>query len=178
MLKDIALSVNRSAVILNPNNPAASGFLGVIEAVGPSVGIQAVPIALRDSSDSERAALERVVEGFAQRPNGGMIALPDFTTITLRQPIVAMAARHRLPAIYPFRYFITVGGLVSYGVDQVEQSRLAAGYVDRLLKGENPAELPVQQPTKFQLVINLQVAKALSLTVPHTLLARADEVIE
>ena len=178
MLKDIAPAVTRSAVILNPDNPAASGFLGVIEAVAPSIGIQAVPLALRDGSDAERTALERAVEAFARQANGGMIALPDFTTITLRQPIVALAARHRLPAIYPFRYFTTIGGLASYGVDQVEQSRLAAGYVDRILKGENPAELPVEQPTKFQLVINLKTAKALDLTVPPMLLSRADEVIE
>jgi putative ABC transport system substrate-binding protein len=122
--------------------------------------------------------MRRAVEAFAQKTNGGMLVLPDFATISLRQEMVALAMRHRLPAVYPFRYFATTGGLMSYGVDQVEQSRLAAGYVDRILKGEKAADLPVQAATKYELVINLKTAKALGIEVPPTLLARADEVIE
>jgi putative ABC transport system substrate-binding protein len=104
--------------------------------------------------------------------------LPDFAAISVRQSIIALAARNRLPTVYPFRYFTTIGGLMSYGIDQIEQSKQAASYVDRILKGEKPADLPVQTPTKFELVINLKTAKALSLTVPPSLLARADKVIE
>jgi putative ABC transport system substrate-binding protein len=177
-LKEIAPHVTRSAVILNPDNPSSSGFLGAIEAAASSFGIQVAPVVLRDASDPERAVMARAVEAFAREPNGGLIVLPDFNIINLRQPIVTLAARHRLPAVYPFRYFATTGGLMSYGVDQIDQSRRAASYVDRILKGENPAELPVQASTKYELVINLKTAKALGLTVPPTLLARADEVIE
>jgi putative ABC transport system substrate-binding protein len=177
-LKEIAPTIIRSAVILNPDNPAAGGFLGVIEAATASFGIQINPVVLRDASESERIAMERAVEAFAREPHGGMIVLPDFNTVTLRQTIVALSARHHLPAVYPFRYFATAGGLMSYGIDQIDQSRRAASYVDRILKGERPADLPVQAPTKFELVINLKTAKALGLIVPPTLLARADEVIE
>ena len=177
-LKEVAPGVTRSAVIFNPDNPGQGGFLGAIEGAATSIGMQVAPIALRDGSDPERTAMERAVEAFARQANGGMIVLPDFATIALRRPIVALAARHRLPAVYPFRYFATTGGLVSYGVDQIEQSRRAASYVDRILKGEKPADLPVQAPVKFELVINLKTAKALGLEVPTTLLARADQVIE
>jgi putative tryptophan/tyrosine transport system substrate-binding protein len=120
--------------------------------------------------------MKRAVDAFAREPNGGMIVLPDFVIITLRQSIVA--ARNRLPTVYPFRYFATAGGLMSYGIDQIEQSRKAASYVDRILKGAEPGDLPVQAPTKFETVINLKTAKALGLDVPTSLLARADEVIE
>jgi ABC-type uncharacterized transport system substrate-binding protein len=177
-LKEIAPGVTRSAVLLNPDNPSASGFLGAIEAAVPSLGSTASPIVLRDASDPERAAMERAIETFAREPNGGLIVLPDFTIVALRHSIVALAARHRLPAVYPFRHFATAGGLMSYGVDQVEQSRRAASYVDRILKGEKPADLPVQAPTKYEMVINLNTARALGIDVPATLLARADEVIE
>jgi putative ABC transport system substrate-binding protein len=177
-LKEIAPHVTRSAVIFNPDNPAAGGFLGAIEAAVPSLGIQVTPVAVRASVDPERAVLERAVDAFGREPNGGMIVLPDFVIITLRQPIVALAARNRLPTVYPFRYFATAGGLISYGVDQIEQSRQAASYVDRILKGEKPADLPVQAPTKFETVINLKTAMALGLEIPPMLLARADEVIE
>jgi putative ABC transport system substrate-binding protein len=128
--------------------------------------------------DPERAVMERAVEAFARQPNGGMIVLPDFAAISVRQAIVALAARSRLPAVYPFRYFATIGGLMSYGIDQIEQSKHAASYVDRILKGEKPADLPVQTPTKFELVINLKTAKTLGLTVSESFLQRADEVIE
>jgi ABC-type uncharacterized transport system substrate-binding protein len=177
-LKEIAPTITRAAVILNPDNPAAGGFLGVIEAATASFGIQITPVVLRDASESERVGMEHAVEAFAREPNGGMIVLPDFNTVTLRQTIVALSALHHLPAVYPFRYFATSGGLVSYGIDQIDQSRRAASYVDRILKGESPADLPVQAPTKFELVINLKTAKALNINVPSTLLARADEVIE
>jgi putative ABC transport system substrate-binding protein len=122
--------------------------------------------------------MERAIEAFAREPNGGIIVVPDFNIINLRQPIVTLAAQHRLPAVYPFRYFAATGGLMSYGVSQIDQFKRAASYVDRILKGEKPADLPVQAPTKYELVINLKTAKALGLTVPPTLLARADEVIE
>jgi putative ABC transport system substrate-binding protein len=178
VLKEIAPGVTRFAVILNPDNPGQGGFQGTIEMAASSLGVQITPIVLRDSSEPERVAMEGAVEVFARQANGGMIVLPDFATISLRQPIVALAARYRLPAVYPLRFFATTGGLVSYGVDQIEQSRLAAGYVDRILKGEKPADLPVQAPTKYELAINIKTAKALGLDVPPMLLARADVVIE
>jgi putative ABC transport system substrate-binding protein len=177
-LKEVAPGVTRCAIILNPDNPAQGGYLGAVETAASFLGVQTTPIALRDSSDAELTAMHRAVEAFAQKTNGGMLVLPDFATILLRQQMVALAMRYRLPAVYPFRYFATSGGLVSFGVNQVEQSRLAAGYVDRILKGEKPADLPVQAPTKYELVINLKTAKALGIDVPPSLLARADEVIE
>jgi putative tryptophan/tyrosine transport system substrate-binding protein len=177
-LKEIAPAVTRSAVIINPDNPAAGGFLGAIESAAPSLGVQIVPVVLRDASDPERAVMQRSLEKFAVEPNSGMIVLPDLNTIALRQAIVTLAARHRLPTVYPFRLFTTTGGLMSYGVDQIDQSRRAASYVQRILKGERPAELPVQAPTKFELAINLRTARALGLEMPAALLARADEVIE
>jgi putative ABC transport system substrate-binding protein len=170
--------VTRSVVILNADNPAAAGFLGAVEAAAPSLGIQVAPVVLRGASDPERAVMERAVGAFAREPNGGMIVLPDFVMVAIRHSIIALAAQNRLPTVYPFRYFATSGGLMSYGVDQIEQSRQAASYVDRILKGAKPGDLPVQAPTKFETVINLQTAKALGLTVADNLLARADEVIE
>jgi putative ABC transport system substrate-binding protein len=177
-LKEIAPSVTRAAVIINPDNPAAGGFLGVIEASSSSLGVRVSPVVLRSALDAEVRVLERALEAFAREPNGGMIVLPDFAAISVRQSIVALAARHRLPAVYPFRYFTTIGGLMSYGIDQIEQSKQAASYVDRILKGEKPADLPVQTPTKFELVINSKTAKALGLAVSPAVLTRADEVIE
>jgi putative ABC transport system substrate-binding protein len=177
-LKEIAPGVTRSVVILNADNPAAAGFLGAVEAAAPSLGIQVAPVVLRGASDPERAVMERAVGAFAREPNGGMIVLPDFVMVAIRHSIIALAAQNRLPTVYPFRYFATSGGLMSYGVDQIEQSRQAASYVDRILKGAKPGDLPVQAPTKFETVINLQTAKALGLTVADNLLARADEVIE
>jgi ABC-type uncharacterized transport system substrate-binding protein len=178
VLKEIAPGVVRCAIILNPDNPGQGGFLGAIEAAATALKVQTTPIAMRDTSERERMAMENAVEAFARQPNGGILVLPDFTTISLRQQMVALAAKHRLPAIYPFRYFAVAGGLVSYGVDQIEQTRQAAPYLDRILKGEKPGDLPVQAPTKFELVINLKTAKALGLTVPSSLLAAAIEVIE
>ena len=124
------------------------------------------------------ATIERGLSAFARDPNGGLIVVPNPGTSIHRELIIAQAARHRLPAAYPYRYFVTAGGLISYGTDNLDLWRRAAGYIDRILKGEKPADLPVQQPTKFELVINLRTAKALGLDVPPTLLARADEVIE
>jgi putative tryptophan/tyrosine transport system substrate-binding protein len=172
-LKEIAPDTKRVAVILNPDNPTASGYLGAIEAMAPSLSIQVTPTAGRDAADIERA-----IEAFSRRPDGGVIVLPDIIAFLNRDLFVALAARHQLPAVYPVRLFTTAGGLVSYGVDQINESRQAASYVDRILKGEKPADLPVQAPTKFELVINLKTAGALGLTVPPTLLTRADEVIE
>jgi putative ABC transport system substrate-binding protein len=126
-LKEVVPSVTRCAVILNPDNPAQGGYLGAIETAASFLSVQTTPIALRDSSDAELSAMHRAVEAFAQKTNGGMLVLPDFATISLRREIAVLAMRHRLPAVYPFRYFATSGGLMSYGVDQVEQSRLAAG---------------------------------------------------
>jgi putative ABC transport system substrate-binding protein len=177
-LKEIAPSVTRAAVIINPDNPAAGGFLGAIEAASSSLGVRVSPLVLRSPLDSDVRALERALEVFARQPNGGMIVLPDFAAISARQSMVALAARNRLPAVYPFRYFATIGGLMSYGIDQVEQSKRAASYVDRILRGEKPADLPVQAPTKYETVINLKTAKALGLSLPLSLQQRADDVIE
>jgi putative ABC transport system substrate-binding protein len=172
-LTQIAPYVRRVAVILDPENPTASGYLGAVEAMAPSLGVQVAPTAGRDAADIEHA-----IESFAREPNGGVIVLPDIITIVNRELFVTLAARLQLPAIYPLRLFAATGGLLSYGVDQINQSREAASYVDRILKGERPGDLPVQAPTKFELVINLKTAKSLNLTVPQTLLATADEVIE
>jgi putative ABC transport system substrate-binding protein len=131
------------------------------------------PVDVRDASEIERA-----VTAFADRPSGGLIATASASTTIHRELIIALATRHKLPAVYPFRYYVASGGLISYGPDTVDQYRLAARYVDRILKGEEPADLPVQAPTKYELVINLKTAKALGLDVPPMLLARADEVIE
>ena len=141
--------------------------------MAPSFGVELSPIDVRDAGEIERA-----IAAFARAPNGGLIVTASPAAIAHRELIIALAARHRLPAVYPYRFFVTGGGLISYGPDQVDQYRRAAGYVDRILKGEKPADLPVQAPTKYELVINLKTAKALGLEVPPTLLARADEVIE
>ena len=138
----------------------------------------AFDLAVTDGPAANEADIERAIEAFARRPDGGLVIAFDAFTIVHRVQLVDLAARYRLPAIYPFRFFTQSGGLVSYGIDQDDQFRQAASYVDRILKGDKPADLPVQQPTKFQLVINLQTAKALGITIPLTVLARADEVIE
>jgi putative ABC transport system substrate-binding protein len=141
--------------------------------VAPSLGVELSPIDSRDASE-----IERSVVAFAREPNGGLIAASGARVLHHRELIVALAAQHRLPAVYPYRSHVMSGGLISYGSDQVDHFRRAAGYVDRILKGEKPADLPVQTPTKYELVINLKTAKALGIEIPPTVLARADEVIE
>jgi putative ABC transport system substrate-binding protein len=173
VLKELAPQVKRVAVILNLEQPPHVAMWRAIEATAPSFGVQLTPTDVLGPAEIERA-----IETFAREANGGLIVLPGPITIAHRELITGLAVRHRLPAVYGFRFFVTSGGLVSYGIDSVDQSRQAAGYVDRILRGEKPADLPVQQPTRFELVINLKTAKALGLTIPPALLARADEVIE
>jgi putative tryptophan/tyrosine transport system substrate-binding protein len=171
LLKQIAPRVTRVAV-LRSFVPAGIGALSAIQAVAPSHGVELTPVGIRDADE-----IERGITAFARGLNDGLIVTGQLQR-NLREAITALAARHRLPAIYPYRAFVIAGGLISYGPDQADPYRKAAGYVDRILKGEKPADLPVQAPTRFELVINLTTAKALGLTVPDTVLARADEVIE
>jgi putative ABC transport system substrate-binding protein len=173
LLKQIAPGVTRAAVLRDPNISSGIGQFAVIQAMAPSVGVEVAAIDLRDAGEIERA-----VTAFARFPNGGLILTASGLSLVHRELIVALAARYKLPAVYYRRYYVDRGGLVSYGYDIVQQYRGAAGYVDRILKGEKPAELPVQAPTKYEMVINLKTAKALSLDIPPTVLARADEVIE
>jgi putative ABC transport system substrate-binding protein len=173
LLKEIAPRVTRAAVLRDPAIPAGIGEFGAIQAVAPSLGIELRPIDMREAGEIERA-----VTAFARSSNGGLIVTSNAWGIVHRDLIIALAFRHRLPVVYPFRVFISAGGLVSYGPDTIDPHRRAADYVDRILRGDKPAELPVQAPTKFELAINLKTAKALGLTVPSTVLARADEVIE
>jgi len=173
LLKDVAPRVTRTAVLFEADNRFAVAQFAAIQAVAPSFGVELIPTGLRDAGEIERA-----VTAFARIPNGGLIVTRTTEAIMHRGSIIALAARYRLPAIYPLRVFVADGGLICYGPDIVDQFRRAAGYVDRILKGEKPADLPVQAPTKYELVINLKTAKALGLDVPPTLLARADEVIE
>jgi putative ABC transport system substrate-binding protein len=172
LLKEIAPTIARVAIISDPTD-FNSKHIQEIEAVIGSFGVQLSSFIIRNISDIERA-----IDGFATKPLGALIILPGTLTVVHRDLIVGLAARHALPNIYPYRYYPAVGGLASYGVDNVESYQRAASYVDRILKGEKPADLPVQLPTRFQLVINLKSAKVLGLEVPPTLLARADEVIE
>ena len=173
VLKEVAPQVSRVAVLLNLEQPPHVAMWRSIEAIAPSFGVRLTPA---DAPDSDE--IERAIEAFAREPNGGLIVLPSPITQVHRELITALAARHRLPAAYAFRFYVTSGGLVSYGIDPADQARQAAGYVDRILKGEKPADPPIQQPTKFELVINLKTAKALGLDIPTSLLARADEMIE
>ena len=172
LLKEIAPRVTRVAVLRDPTIPEGIGQFAVIQAVAPSLGVELRPIDVRDAPEIEHA-----VTVFARGANGGLIVPASGLANVHRELIITLAARHRLPAVYPFRFYVTGGGLISYGPDSVDPHRRAAGYVDRILKGEKPADLPVQAPTKFETVINLKTAKELGLTVPPTLLARADEVI-
>ena len=165
--------VKRAAVLRDSSTTSGIGQFAVIQSVAPSVGIDVVPINVRDADDVERA-----VAAFARSPNGGLVVTSGATVIARDDLIIALAARHRLPAVYVRRYFVSRGGLISYGPDVIALSRLAAGYVDRILRGAKPADLPVEAPTKYELVINLKTAKAMGLAIPPTLLARADEVIE
>src|SRR5215468_10801809 len=174
LLKEIAPGVTRVAVFRDPASPSGTGQFGAIQAVAPSLGLEVSPLnAQRDAGEIERA-----IAAFARGANGGLIVSATGMSILHHDLFVSLAARHKLPAVYYERLFVAAGGLISYGPDRTDQYRRAAGYVDRILKGENPADLPVQAPTKYEFVINLKTAKALGLAVPPTLLARADEVIE
>jgi putative ABC transport system substrate-binding protein len=173
LLKQIAPSVTRAAIIRDTANPAGIAVFGIIQAMAPSLGIEVIPINMRDAGE-----IERSVAAFARVPNGGLVVTPSGPSLLHRNLIVTLAARYKLPAVYFERTFTAAGGLVSYGADFLDQYRQAATYVDRILKGEKPANLPVQAPTKYQLVINLRTAKALGLTIPPAVLSRADEVIE
>ena len=164
--------MKRVAVIRDPENPSSIAQFAAIQAVAPSLGVEVSSVGVRGATEIERA-----VSAFAHASNSGLIVTGGRAT-DHRELIIKLAARLRLPAIYPFRFYVTGGGLISYGPNSIDQYRRAAGYVDRILKGEKPADLPVQAPTKYETVINLKTAKALGLTVPPTLLARADEVIE
>jgi putative tryptophan/tyrosine transport system substrate-binding protein len=173
LLKQIAPGVTRVAIIRDPGITAGIGEFGSIQSVAPSVGVEVSPINVRDAGEIERA-----ITAFARSSKGGLIVTSSALAIVHRELIVTLAARHRLPAVYSDRPFVTSGGLVSYGPYRVDQYRRAAGYVDRILKGAKPADLPVQAPTKYELVINMKTAKVLGLDVPPTLLGTADEVIE
>jgi ABC-type uncharacterized transport system substrate-binding protein len=173
LLKEVEPRVKRVAVLRNAAIASQIALFGSIQSVAPSFGVELRPI---DTSDG--GEIERAVTAFAGEPNGGLIAASGAGVIMHRELIVSLAARHRLPAVYAYRGHVASGGLISYGADQVDNFRQAASYVSRILKGEKPADLPVQAPTKYELVINLKTAKAMGLTVPPTLLARADEVIE
>ena len=173
LLKQIAPSVTRAAVLRDTTQGSGTSQFAVIQAMGPSLRVEVIPVGLRDAGEIERAVVD-----FARTPNSGLIAAAGPAAQSHRDLIVALAARHKLPAIYFERVFVAAGGLISYGPDYVDQYRRAAGYVDRILKGEKPAELPVQAPTKYETVINLKTAKALGLDISPALLARADEVIE
>jgi putative tryptophan/tyrosine transport system substrate-binding protein len=172
LLKEISPDVKRVAVLREPT-VAGIGQLAAVQTAAPSFGMELQPIDVRDVSEIERALVD-----FARVPNRGLIVSLSTSSIAFREQIVALAARHRLPAVYPSRLDAAVGGLISYGPDMLDQYRRVAGYVDRILKGEKPAELPVQTPVKYELAINLKTAKALGIDVPATLLARANEVIE
>ena len=175
MLKEMAPRLTRAALVLNPKTaPYYEPYLRAAEAAAPSLGMEFVFSPIENAA----AVIERSIESFARVPNGGLIVGPDTTNTVHRNHIVALAARHHLPAIYSNRLFVTAGGLMSYSTDRVDQLRQAATYVDRILRGGKPADLPVQAPTKFETVINLKTAKALGLTVPPGLLVAADEVIE
>jgi putative ABC transport system substrate-binding protein len=173
LLKEIAPSVTRAAVLRDPRDPAGIGQYAVIQSVAPSAGVDVSPINIGDAAEIERA-----VAAFAHSANGGLIVTTSTSSVVHRDLIIKVAAAHGLPAVYNERFYVTAGGLISYGPDFRDQFRRAASYVDRILKGEKPADLPVQAPTKYDLVINLKTAKALGLAVPPSILARADEVIE
>jgi putative ABC transport system substrate-binding protein len=173
LLKQIAPRVIRAGVLRDASTAVGIGQLAGIQAVAPSFGVELSPIDVRDAGAIERAIVE-----LARGPNAGLIVSTNTAAAIHRDLIIALATRHRLPAVYPYRYFVSSGGLISYGPDTIDQYRRAAGYVDRILKGEKPADLPVQAPTKYELVINLKTARALGLDVPATVYARADEVIE
>jgi putative tryptophan/tyrosine transport system substrate-binding protein len=173
LLKEVAPNVTRAAVLRDATQGFATSQFAVIQAVAPPLKIEVSPVNMRDAGE-----IEQSIETFARAPNSGLIVTAGGAAVRHRDLIITLAARHKLPTVYFDRVFVGAGGLISYGTDLIDQYRLAAGYVDRILKGEKPADMPVQAPTKFELVINLKTAKALGLTVPPTLLTRADEVIE
>jgi putative ABC transport system substrate-binding protein len=173
LLKQIAPRVDRVIVLYDPGNPATAGYLKLIETGGPSFGVQVTSAAVRNATEIERA-----IEVLPEGQNVGLILLPGPVGANNRDRIIAIAARRQLPAVYPFRYHVVSGGLVSYGVDNVDLYFRAASYVDRILRGEKPSDLPVQHATRFPLVLNLKTAEALGLEIPPTLLALVDEVIE
>jgi putative tryptophan/tyrosine transport system substrate-binding protein len=173
LLKEIAPRVKRAAVLRNAAISARIGQFAAIQSMAPSVGVELTPMNVRDASEIERA-----IAAFAGTPDGGLIVTGSALVAARRDLLVALTARYKLPAVYYDRAFVAAGGLISYGPDNVDQYRLAAGYVDRILKGEKPADLPVQVPTRYELIINMKAAKALGLTIPEILLATADEVIQ
>ena len=173
ILKEIAPSLVRAAFVANLKTGIYDYYLRAGEALGPSLGIDVVLSPFENAADIERA-----IESFASAPNGGLVVVPDFASVVHRDLIIALAARHRLPAVYSYRFFVVAGGLMSYGIDFADLCRQAASYVDRILRGDKPADLPVQAATKFETTVNLKTAKALGLTVPPGLLVAADEVIE
>jgi ABC-type uncharacterized transport system substrate-binding protein len=173
LLREIAPALKRAGVLRDPTLAVGTGQFGAIQAMAPSLGIDVTPINVRDASE-----IERDVSAFARLGNGGLIVTAGYLSRAHRVTIITQAAQHRLPAVYYNRTFVSAGGLCSYGTDYADQYQRAAGYIDRILKGEKPADLPVQQASKFDLVINLKTAKALGLSVPQSLLSRADDVIE
>ena len=173
LLKEIAPNLTRAAVLRDPAIAAGTGQFAIIQSVAPSRGVEVIPLNMRDAAEFERA-----VAAFARSSNGGLIVTAGAAAIVRRELIVALAAQHKLPAVYPSRDFVTSGGLVSYAADFIDQWRRAASYVDRILRGEKPADMPVQAPIKYELVVNLKTAKALGLTIPSSILTRADEMIE
>jgi putative ABC transport system substrate-binding protein len=173
LLKEIAPSVTRAAVLWDPTIPSGIGQFAIIQSVAPSVGVEVHPVNVGDATEIERA-----VAAFAQSANGSLIVTSSALSEVHRDLIIALAARHRLPAVYYERHWVSGGGLISYGPNFLDQFRQAAGYADRILKGEKPANLPVQAPTKYELLVNLKTAKALGLALPPTVLTRADDVIE
>ncbi len=172
-LKEIAPGVTRAAVIRDPGIAAGVGQLGALQAVAPSFKVELTPVDVRDPGEIERA-----ITAFARMPNGGIVVTGSPSQGVHRELIISLAAKHRLPAVYPFRYLVAEGGLISYGPDQADQYRRAASYIDRIFKGEKPSDLAVQAPTKFEMAINLKTAKSLGLLPPPALLARADELVE
>jgi putative ABC transport system substrate-binding protein len=173
LLKEVAPAIRKVGILTSPDNPSATPQFAAIQGMAPSVGMELRPVPASDDGE-----IERGITDFARSGGGGLIALRLVEVISHRQLIIKLAAQHRLPAIYPFHIFASDGGLISYGPDLVDELRRAAGYVNRILKGEKPADLPVQAPDKFELVINVKAAKALGLTIPPAMLSRADEVIE
>ena len=173
LLKEVAPRLTRVAVLRDPSSSTGIGQFAAMQGVAPALGVELSPIGVSDPGEIERTMAE-----FARGSNGGLILVPTAQTLIHRELIITLAARHQLPTIYPYRYFVTAGGLMCYGPDEIEQYRHAAGYIDRILKGEKPADLPVMQPTKFELAVNVKTAKALGLTIPESFLLRADAVVE